>query len=167
MAGMVILYVSVAYVIFVWVIGRMAIPHLGFVTEAIPATIPPSMQEIIDGLNGSSKDSREFVRKSYEYVTNRYTGSRVKTITRFWRAFGDVYEKDPGFLPCTGQNFFLRTLLVRSGRFQENDIKVRTVPLNFFIHQYLLVRVDGVWTPIDPWASFLNVPFGRKLAFFG
>ncbi|MDO8623838.1 MAG: hypothetical protein Q7R54_00570 [bacterium] len=163
---MILLYALLLYVVLVWIIGRAVIPHLGFIPEKIPAVIPSELQSKIEELDFSSKDNNDFLQKSYAYITQKYTGSRLKTITRFWRAFGDVYKKDPGFLPCTGQNFLLRTLLVKSGRFQEDDIKVKTVPLNFFIHQYLAVRVDGVWVDVDPWSSFLKVPFGQKLSFF-
>jgi hypothetical protein len=164
---MIFLYAFLLYVTLVWIVGRIVIPHFGFVREKIPAAIPVELQSKIEEINSSSKDDTDFLQKSYAYITQKYTGSRLKTVTQFWQAFGDVYKKDPGFLPCTGQNFLLRTLLVKSGRFQENDIRIKTVPLNFFIHQYLLVRVDGAWIPVDPWASFLKVPFGRKLSFFG
>jgi hypothetical protein len=164
---MIFLYVLLAYIILVWIVGRVIIPHLGFVREKIPATIPLELQSKIEELNSSSKDDKDFLQKSYAYITQKYTGSRLKTVTQFWRAFNNVFAQSSGFLPCTGQNFLLRTLLVRSGRFTESDIKVKTVPLNFFIHQYLLVRVDGAWIAVDPWASFLKVPFGRKLVFFG
>ena len=150
-----------------WIVGRVVIPHLGFVREKIPVTIPLELQSKIEELNSSSKGDEDFLQESYIYITQKYTGSRLKTVTQFSRAFGNVFAQSSGFLPCTGQNFLLRTLLVRSGRFSESDIKVRTVPLNFFIHQYLLVKVDGAWIPVDPWASFLKVPFGQKLVFFG
>lgn len=54
-------------------------------------------------------------------------------------------------------------MLVKSGRFQESDIEIHTVPLNLCIHQYLRVRIaDDLTIDADPWAHFLNIPLGQK-----
>jgi hypothetical protein len=56
---------------------------------------------------------------------------------------------------------------VHSGRFNEEQIRIHTVPLNLFIHQYLEVNVGQAWRAVDPWSAFLQIPFGKHAAFFG
>lgn len=164
---MTIVELLVAYIIVVWIGFRLIIPHLGFSKEPVPQTISPGLAQKIEDLNKSSQTNYEFLERAYAYITSTYSGGRIKTITHFLRGFGDMCTKDPGFLPCTGQNFLLRTMLVKSGRFSEDDIRVITVPLNLFIHQYLKVKVDGKEIDVDPWSHFLGVPLGKHSAFFG
>lgn len=164
---MIYLEIIIAYFVFVWVILRLTVPYLGFSRAPIPETLPRELTETIADINRNSKTDLEFLQKAYGYVTRTYTGGRLETIYIFWRAFGDIYTKSPGFLPCTGQTHLVRTFLIKSGRFSENDIEIKTVPLNLFIHQYLRVRVGNEWIYVDPWANFLGVPFGKKKAFIG
>ena len=78
-----------------------------------------------------------------------------------------MFDKTPGFLPCTGQNYLLRTMLVKSGRFQESDIQIKVVPLNLSVHQYLKVKVGDSFVDADPWSCFLGVPLGKKSSIVG
>ena len=155
------------YLFFVWVVLRLIVPHLGFRREPIPGRLPELLAQKIASLDAAAADNLGFLRMSYKFVTSRYTGGRMKTIFMPWRAFGDVYTKTPGFLACNGQNFLLRTVLVKSGRFSEDDIRIRTVPLNLFIHQYLQVKVENKWIYVDPWSHFRGIPLGKKSAFIG
>lgn len=164
---MVILYLVLIYVVVVWIGTRLAVPHLGFKREPLPPTIPNELDQRIRQLNQESANSLDFLKKSYGFVTQTYSGSRIRTITNFWRAFQNPLELKSGFMPCNGQNYLLRLMLVKSGRFTENDIRIRTVPLNLFIHQYLRVNVEGRWIDVDPWSAFLGIPIGRKSAFLG
>lgn len=163
------LYVAVVivYLLIVWVGLRLFVPNLGFRKSPLPAELPPELAETIRALDASATDDSDFLQKSYGYVTSRYRGSRVRTLMNFWVAFEDPIGHAPGFLPCTGQNHILRTMLVKSGRFTEEDIEVRVVPLNIFIHQYLRVRIGGKWIILDPWSAFRGVPLGKKSAFIG
>ncbi|MCC2631064.1 MAG: hypothetical protein K0S38_873 [Candidatus Paceibacter sp.] len=160
-------YILIAYLFVVWVLARLVVPHLGFRKQSLPDTIPEDLKRKIQELNAQAIDDLDFLKKSYEYVTNLYTGSRIKTITKFWYAFENPIGHKPGFMPCTGQNYLLRLMLVKSGRFQDNDIQIKTIPLNLFIHQYLRVKVEKDFIDVDPWSHFLNVPMGKKSAIIG
>ncbi len=164
---MVILYLLLAYFLVVWIGTRLVVPHLGFGREPLPSSIPAELDQRIKQFNSESSNNSDFLKKSYEFVTQTYKGSRVKTITNFWKAFQNPLDLKPGFMPCNGQNYLLRLMLVKSGRVTEKKIQIRTVPLNLFIHQYLRIDVDGQWIEVDPWSAFLGVPLGKKLAFFG
>ena len=164
---MFLLEILIAYIVFVFVFTRVFVPHLGFTKDSIPSELPLDVLQTLSEYNRLARDNSEFLKLSYEFVTNKYQGSRLKTLTQFHRAFGNAFQKIPGFLPCTGQNYILRTFLVRSGRFQESDIEVKTVPLNLFIHQYLRVKIGDTFIDVDPWSHFLGVPLGKKSAIIG
>jgi hypothetical protein len=159
--------IIITYFIMVWVITRLVVPHFGFRKDQIPSNIPTELNDKINELNKSSKNNREFLENTYNYITNIYFGNRTKTITQFWRAFGNIFDKAPGFLPCTGQNYLLRTILIKSGRFSEDDIETKIVPLNLFIHQYLKIRIDNQWIDVDPWSHFIGKRIGEKSAYIG
>ncbi|PCH91951.1 hypothetical protein COB80_01155 [Candidatus Kaiserbacteria bacterium] len=164
---MYVLYFFLLGLFLVWVPLRLLVPNLWFGKNLIPQDIPYELEEVILKYNKEAATNEEFLGLAYGYVTEKYYGSRLKTITEFWRAFGDILVKSPGFLPCTGQNYLLRTMLIKSNRFKEEDIKIKTVPLNLFIHQYIKVRVDDRYIDVDPWSNFLGVPIGKKSFLFG
>lgn len=160
---MVYLWFVVAYLILVWVLMRLVVPHLGFKKEPLSDVLPKEFEAYIRQIDSESSGNLDFLRKSYEFVISRYKGSRVKTVTQFWKVFCDPITEKPGFMPCTGQNYLLRLMLVKSGRFKESDVILKVVPFNLFIHQYLRVRVNDMWMDVDPWSSFLGVPPGKKI----
>ncbi|MEK7155354.1 MAG: hypothetical protein AAB734_00585 [Patescibacteria group bacterium] len=164
---MAFLWIVVTYFLLIWIALRLLVPNLGFRKEPLGAVVPESLMDTISKIDGESVDKHDFLRRCYEHVTKKYYGSRVKTVTHFWTAFKNPVNQSPGFMPCTNQNYLLRLMLVKSGRFQESDIKVKVIPLNLFVHQYLRVRVGGEWIDVDPWSSFIGVPLGKKSAFIG
>lgn len=160
------LNVLVLYFVIVWVFLPLVIPHLG-IRRSVSRELPAHWREVLEKLQASAGADTEFLVGVYDAVTARYHGGRIETVTKFWKAFQDPFTQPPGFMHCTGMNYLVRTLLVASDRFSENDICVVNVPLNFFIHQYLRVRTDGVWYDVDPWARHTGTPFGKKKAWFG
>ena len=164
---MIFLEAAIAYLLCIWVGLRLVVPHLGFRKEPLPETIPQNFEARIKKIGQESQDNFDFLKRAYAFVTTTYTGGRIRTITNFWVAFEDPVNHAPGFLPCNAQNYLLRLILVKSGRFQDSDIEVRTIPLNIFIHQYLRVQVDGRTIDVDPWSSFLGIPIGKKSAYIG
>ncbi len=161
-----ILIILIAYLLFVFVILRLFVPNLGFKKSPLTSSIPEDLENQIKKMNMQAKDDLDFLRQTYEYITGRYYGRRVETILMFWYAFETVLEYKPGYLPCTSLNYLIRIFLIKSGRFTEDDIKIKTVPLNLFIHQYLEVKVNGEWIFIDPWSAHLGIPFGKHSFLF-
>lgn len=155
------------YIFFIAIVLRLIIPHLGFRKSDLPKSIPRDFQSKIEELDRKSKTNLIYLKNAYEFLTIRFHGSRVKTLTRFWYAFGDVFRFKSGFLPCTSLNYLLRIMLIKSGRFKEDDIKLIIVPFNFIIHQHLKVKVNHYWINVDPWSRALGVPFGKRSFLFG
>jgi len=161
------MYLVLAYLLVVWVGIRLIVPYFGYRKDQLPQEIPPVLEQLIQQFSNDSANDFDFLEKTYEYITSKYKGSRIKTITNFWRAFQNPVNAKAGFLPCNSQNYLLRLMLVKSGRFTENHIQVRVVPLNFFIHQYLRVNIDGQWINVDPWSRFLNIKLGGRSILIG
>ena len=63
---------------------------------------------------------------------------------------------------CTQQNYVLRLLLVKSGKFKDSEIRIKwTLVAYISPHQYLQVKVGkGNWVNVDMWGSSKGVPFG-------
>ena len=138
------------------------IPNL-FWKAKIPDDIPKSMQKIVDDLK-KSKNREECVKKAYDIMSKRYTGSRI------YEKFFDLFITDiskiwnnKGGSHCTNLNFLLRTLLVKSGFFKDDGIKLRlTFVYIISIHQYLKIKLsDNESIDIDPWGTSHGIRFGQ------
>ena len=90
------------------------------------------------------------------------------TYLKLWR----VWEIDlnkiwlrSGFLHCTAMNYLLRILLIKSGWFKEDDIRLGFSMIWYIsIHQYLKVRLaPAEWMKVDIWYHY----YGKKLGDYG
>src|SRR5882762_4878861 len=91
------------------------------------------------------KTKESYLKAAYDIITTRYTGARVKTLSRLFDLFSNDVQSlwnRTGFLHCTNQNYLLVLLLVKGGMFNEEDIKLRWTVIWFSPHQYLQVLVD-------------------------
>ncbi|HXS14550.1 MAG TPA: hypothetical protein VN711_00285 [Candidatus Saccharimonadales bacterium] len=149
------------YIIFVFFDLRLLVPYLGFGTEAISQTLPQELVDEIEKIGNEATSNEEFLKKSYDYITSRFHGDRFKTIYQCFYAFRPLFSHRTGYLPCSMQNQLLKIMLIKSSRFQSQDIRVKTTVVDFFIHQYMEVRLDNGWIPVDPWGKSLGIPFGE------
>lgn len=126
-------------------------------------TLPEGMQEVVDVLK-QSHSKEECLRRAYDFLITKYHGGHLKTLSRLPEFFEhdlDVLWKKVGFLHCTNMNIVLRTLLVKSGFFVEEDIRTRWTLLWYISpHQYLEVRVDEKGIAVDVWAHTFGITFG-------
>lgn len=144
------------------------IPFL-FKKERIPLLIPKEMQDFADKLS-RLKSKEKCLRSAYDFIRGKFTARKLSTFTKFNRLFvKDIfklwkYSKKDKFLHCTQQNFLLRVLLIKSGKFKEKDIHLKNfIHTKFFVHQFLRVKVDKKWIIVDVWFSYLGVPFGKTV----
>jgi len=165
MIGVVIILLFV-YIFCIYILPRFIVPNYGFVKSKLPQKIPAYFQEVIDKQNKKSPTQEDFLKNAYVYITTTYNGARFRTFIYFLYLFDDPFIHKNGFAQCNIQNYLLRALLVKSGRFEEKDIRVRTTFLNFFTHQYLQVHVGDKWIYIDPHAKSLGIPFGERAFLF-
>jgi len=146
-----LIIIIIAYIIIVFGLSHLVIPHLGWKQDPIPEKIPDSLQKKIDELKDKAKNKREFLELVYNYLGDRYHSERFNTVLKISYAFKDLnwaWERE-GFIHCQWANFLLKISLVKSGFFREDEIRKRHCFLNFVSHQYLQIKIDNKWVDID------------------
>lgn len=129
----------------------------------MPKDLPKKMQEIINELKQLSSQE-QCLQKSYEVMTNRYRGYRFRTYTRLFQVFTFNIQKlwsRTGFIHCHNANYLMRILLVKSGFFNNNDIKNKWTLIWYISpHQYLQVKLhNNRYVNIDIWGAVYGVKF--------
>tara|TARA_Y100000310_G_C20393115_1_gene673757 strand:- start:247 stop:717 length:471 start_codon:yes stop_codon:yes gene_type:complete len=134
-----------------------------FNRNALPKKIPTELQVIINQLKGKSRI--DILKGAYNTVTTKFTSSNWKTYTHLPEIFQKNTNKlwTKGFLYCTHQNFLIRLILIKTGKFKESDIKLRRGLTHWLSpHQWLSVRIRNKWIDVDPWGRSYGVPFGKN-----
>jgi len=154
-----------AYFVFMFLITRFIVPHMGFWKSGLPKTIPASLNSKIRELKKKSKSPEKFARASYYLLRGKYHGSHALTFLRpdvvFSRNLGKMWARS-GYLSCNQVNWILYIMLVRSGFFSESDVRFRyTSVFGLSIHQYIQLRIEGDWVSVDVWAAKFNQNFGE------
>lgn len=167
MQVMILLYTLIIYVFIVGVLAPVVIPHLSTRKRCIPKKLPDGVVRVLDQIKLVAVDDYDFAYKTYEYVTGRFSGGRLEALVFIHKTFNkDPFTQKDGFMHCMGQNFILRSMLIASGRFSDSDIRLVNMPFNFFIHQYLQIKIGKKWFNVDPWAKSIGIPFGAKVNIF-
>ena len=137
------------------------VPHLFWKTK-IPRRLPKGMQEVIDRLK-KSKNKEDCLRKAYDVLSKKYTGCSVyvRIPYLFIVDLNKLWSIDGG-LHCTNLSYLLRVLLVKSGFFKEEDIKLKLAFIGYVsIHQYLSIRLDNdKFVNVDVWGHFHGIRLG-------
>jgi len=154
------------YVLFVFVVIRLVVPYYGFSKTEIKSSVPKYFLYEIEKINLTSNTDFEYLKNSYDYLSSKYYGSKVELFTKWQRAFDDVFTHKTGFVPCNVFNELMKIVLIKSGRFEDNDIRKRVTFLNLFIHQYLQIKVSGKWIDVDMEYKNMGVPFGKHASIF-
>ena len=134
-----------------------------FSKTPISDALPDEMQKIINEIK-KSLSKEECLKKAYEILATKYRGYRIITYLKLF----DVFKRDVntlwrknGFLHCTNINYLLRTILIRSNFFTEDEICLRWTQIWYISpHQYLQIKVDDRWIDIDIWAHVYGIEFG-------
>lgn len=166
-----ILLLVLGYLFLVFIALRLIVPFMGFRRWRSPQKISPSIQQEANKLLTTHKDQASFVTAAYNIISTRWWAGRLQTVRYAPLAFRTNLEQvwnAPGYAHCNTQNYLLYTLLLASRLFSPADIRMRTVFFNFFIHQYLQVRVNGQWVDADPaGATIRRLPLGTHISLFG
>lgn len=127
-------------------------------------TLPEGMRDLTDEI-ARACDQHEALRYAYEALAKKYRGYHLLTLLRLDRFFITDIEtlwQKKGFLHCHHMNYLLRTLLVASGQFIQEEIEAHWTTLWFVSpHQYLAVRLkNGAVVTVDLWGKAFGIPFG-------
>jgi hypothetical protein len=160
-----------AYFFIVFVLLRLVVPFMGFGRLRLPKALPEEYKVAIADLEGKASSSEEYLRLAYDLVLSKWHAGRMDTIYHAPKAFRtDILKiwNQPGYAHCTTMNYVLFILLAGSKYFKPEDIQVKSVFFNMFIHQYLKVRIGDRWINADPGgAAIRGLPFGARARFFG
>lgn len=139
----------------------MVIPNL-FIPHKVPKRIPESMRKFIKKHKKDGKFS--FLKIAFLEAARQSRGARHNTFTQARRLYHSKIEQiwnSGKYLHCMQSVFLLRTLLIRSKLFTEDNIK-QVFNTTFFIipHVTLKVKVDDKEYRLDPWAYRFGIEFG-------
>ncbi len=129
----------------------------------IKESLPSSMEEVVLELKKSNTKA-ECLKKAYDILITKYRGHRLKTYTKFFRLFIHDIEllwNESGFMHCTNINYVLRTLLIKSGHFTEDDIRIKWTTVWYMSpHQYLRIKTGDKYVNVDVWGYVYGIKYG-------
>jgi len=129
------------------------IPNL-FKKLLIPKEIPKELSLKIKEFS-RGKNKEKFLKKSFLYIVSKYRGNRFNLIFRFDKLFKNNLNyivNNKGYMHCTTMNFLLRVMAVKSGLFNERDVRLRLANTWYIAqHQYLEVKLGKKKIALDPW----------------
>ena len=149
------------YFFLIFTIAPRVVP---FMRKKPIGRVPREVDEVVKRLERRSKTPHDYIRECADHILSDKHCARIKAFFIFPRALErnlSVLFKRRGFLHCNHLNQLMRVMLARSKFFSDDDIRIRTVFLNFFVHQYLQVRVAGQWYDVDLGADHFGIPLGK------
>lgn len=140
------------------------IPHL-FSKYPLPENIPEEIQTFIREFS-VLWDKEEFLEKAFYFVVERWWWPRYRlffTLRELFQTDIDTIIQTKGYMHCTLMNYILRVILIKSGFFDEEDIKQKLTHTWYItIHQYLRVYIEDWWyRDIDPWGYQYGIEYGK------
>lgn len=171
----IVIFVVAVYLLLIFVVSRFVVPFMGFGGFWPPRQTQQEIKAAIAELELRAPDKRSYLEAVYELVLDKtlhqWKHTRFKAATRIPRAFvsnlSEIWATQD-FLYCNSINYLVYVLLIKSKYFQPGDVRVRHVFVNFFIHQYLQVKVGEGWVDVDPAGTGIRgKPLGKHLEWFG
>jgi len=111
-----------------------------FSKTPIPDVLPNEMQKIINEIK-KSLNNKECLKSVYDILVAKYRCNRIKTYTKLFDVFkhdiGTLWSVN-GFLHCTNINYVMRTLLIKSDFFSEDNIRLRWTQIWYISPHFLL-----------------------------
>ena len=165
----IIIFIALIYFFIVFILARFIVPYLGFKDDELPKDIPEDIINAVEKIKSKAESKRKFLELAYKYLGDKYYTGRLMTILKFPYLFKDLNTVwgMRGFMPCTRSNFLMRIFLIKSGFFQEDEIRRRHIFCNFLIHQYLRVKINNEWINVDVGEKQRGAPIGKYLKYFG
>ena len=133
-------------------------PYFLYQNYFLPSRIEeyPELQQLARSLVGPNQSAT--LRNLYEYMQSTYAGSGSVLKTDSLRSvfrFGDFSTRSilgkRQFLWCHTQNRLFKSILMNTGLFSEEVVKIRyRLFSSFFIHQWIEILLPGEKIIIDP-----------------
>jgi len=132
----------------------------------IPEKLNSELQIVINKILKTAKNKEDCLKKAYAIITKKYQGSRLLTyllLPKLITVNPNKLWNQSGFLHCTNFTYLVRILLVKSGFFTEEDIKLKwTTCFLVSPHQYLEVKLSkNKCINVDAWGHRYGVKLGN------
>lgn len=163
-----ILYIIIFYFLFFIILPMLLLPG-NILTKVNANKLNREWKKIINKLN-KIKDKEKFTKAAFMLLAKRYPTKRFRLPIYLYRIFWhnpNEIIKFSGYVPCNVHAFMLKTLLLASKRFKEEDIKEKYTITDFLIHKYLRVNVNEKYINLDSWGNGSGVPYGSYAKGFG
>ncbi len=165
----VIVLIIIVYIGLMFGLSQFIIPNLRKVSPS--RNLPQEFARIVDQLNQTVKDDKEFIAVLCKVIAKRYHSTRVKMLLyprRFFITSTSAMWTTLGTQPCHIWNTLLASGLIYSSRFHEKNIATKHTVVNGCMHQYLrLTFSDGSSLDVDPWGYGIGkVPIGKHARWF-
>ena len=168
-----LLIIILAYFLLMFAIPMLVIPNLWWKRRYDKNDIPKDVMRKMMAI-GKTGTKRKVLEKALKLQYTRFYAKTMQVWVQ-WRiwfvsSFRELWNKG-GFIHCHQHDLVLRHLLLASGRFKEEDIKIRITNYRLNIHQYILVNVgeNGKkdWIKVDAFAVGIGYDIGEVLSWQG
>jgi hypothetical protein len=169
MAWEITIIIILIYIFLVFILSHFVVPHLTWWNEKVPEQIPATMTAEINRLKALAQDKQEFFELCFNYLGSKYYSDRVDTFYKYSFLFKNTEEiwGITGYVPCTQSNWVMKIFIVSSGYFKNEEVWMRHIFFNFFLHQYGEVYLDGRWVAFEVGEKQKqNISIGRHMKFF-
>jgi hypothetical protein len=122
-----------------------------------------SLKKLSFKLKGKSKaetlkNISNYMNKTYSGFNNMFKIKSLFTVFQIGDFKTDKILNKKQFLWCHNQNRLIKSILINTGQFNDHDIKIKRDYLrSFFIHQWLLIKVDEKNIKLDPFYKIFEV----------
>lgn len=135
--------------------SRTFVPHIKRISA--PNEINGDFIETVINESERFPKDHQFIKALMDILKGRYITIRYQSFLMPWilfrRDIDKIWQQKGLNQACNVLNFLLKSMLVKSGRFSESDIKEK----RFSIHQYLEIHMkDGSAIYADPWGYISN-----------
>lgn len=154
----------VLWIIVLWILLGIVIPFILFPNYLFKPKIKTTkkIKQVANKLK--DKNSQKTLKKIYDFLIKNHYGISKSTkneIIYLGKLFHNNVEKNLGnksYIFCHAQNLMLKTLLINTEQFKEEDIKVKwVIGSNLIIHQYLIIKVSNKKIKVDPFCKIYKV----------
>jgi len=131
----------------------------------IPQKLPDSMQKVVDRLKRTASQE-ECLKMAYDIMVERFKTHRFKAFGRIPEIFTFDIERlwdNSDFKLCHNLTYMLRILLVKSGHFNNEDLRAKWTQVWYISpHNFLIVKMkSGKTVNVDVWGADEGVKFGE------
>jgi len=151
-----ILIIILIYIFLVFVIPLLFFP--GFLRD-----IRIKKSKLLENFSEKFKDrnKEKTMRNIFDYVSKRYEKSEKLEIFFLLKKHFDYDVENilskKGYLPCHIQNLLVKTLLVNTEQFKEEEFETKiSITLWGTIHAHMIIKIGNKKFKVDPYYGILN-----------